>query len=63
MFEKHLRKSDILSEGAGRWQVQVDHSSTGVFTHFASKNHSPGFPLVKQWIEMGKGIWKYCVKF
>ena len=45
MFEKHLWKSDILSEDAGNWQV--------FFKHFASKNQLPGFYIGGTLVENG----------
>ena len=53
MFEKHLRKSDILSKDADLHLYLKSRSSTGVFKHFASKNQLRGFYISETLVENG----------
>ena len=55
MFEKHLWKSDFLSQNAGHGLhlYLKCHSSTCVFQTFFSKNQLPGFYIVGTLVENG----------
>ena len=46
MFEKHLRKSGILSKDAGLYLYLKCHASTGAFKHFAGKNQLSDFHII-----------------
>ena len=52
MFEKYLRKSDVLSKDAGHLQGRLFTLPHVFFKYFASKNQQPGFQ-VKYWSKMG----------
>ena len=61
MFEKHLWKSDILSEKAGHRPASLLKISLFkvFFKHFASKNQLPGFYIIGTLVENGLNMLAY----